>query len=307
MKKVFSLCLACTILSLACASCSAIGLTLPSAITTPQAIQTSLTSLLDTSATTPQISSVTTSNTTQATTVATQRPPSPANIKKITYLDFRPEMNKWSYRDAGGKLIYTSFTDKDFVDENGTQIGIGDYYPFALYHENFSSGLKYEFRQNEETLKLTAMDANNPRIAFNLALLNVYQEGNESDKKIEYVKIRFKNNSSATKLTFMGSHNSYSVGRQPDPRVSATIDILPNSDEWQTITISMVEGTKNNANNTTKANTWNSYLKHFAIFPFGYGADCEATVGAEMEIDYVVIGSFDFVTAYQSELERLSH
>ena len=105
----------------------------------------------------------------------------------------------------------------------------------------------------------------------------------------------------------MGSNINYSSGRYPDPRVSATIDILPNSDEWQTIIISMVEGTKNNPYNTTNGNTWTTYLKQFAIYPFGYGADCEATVGAEMEIDYVVIGSFDFVTSYQSELERLSH
>lgn len=303
MKKTISLCLACLLLVTACvfsASCAQAGLTLPS-MTTPLVGQTSGTSLSQTTGITT--SAKPTAGTTQATTSAPKPPPDLSKIAKITYLDFRPEMNKWAERDADGNLVYTSFTDKDLVDENGTPGG--DLFPFALYLDGsgFNKNLDTSFEQNGETIKLTATGAENPGIAFEFDLLMSYAIGAEELERAEYVKIRFKNKSSATKLTFMGTNNSYGAGRL-DMRVSATIEIEPNSDEWQTITLSMVEGTKNSANNRFKANTWNSFLKQFAIFPFGYGKDCEAKVGSEMEIDYVVIGSSEFVASYQSELEK---
>ena len=61
---------------------------------------------------------------------------------------------------------------------------------------------------------------------------------------------------------------------------------------------------------TTGIKAWSSSLKEFGIFPFGFSSgksdECEAYVGAEMEIDYIVIGSYDYVTAYQSTLEKAS-
>ena len=301
MQKTISLCLACLLLVTACvfsASCAQAGLTLPS-MTTPLVVQTSGTSLSQTTGITTSVKP--TAGTTQATTSAPKPPPDLSKIAKITYLDFRPEMNKWAERDADGNLVYTSFTAKDYVDENGNPGG--DFFPHALY-DNYALGVKYEFKENGEILTLTATDATNPGITFVFSQFDTYAIGAEELARAEYVKIRFKNKSSATKLTFMGTNNSFAVGRQPDPRVSASIDIQPNSDEWQTITLSMVEGTKNSANNRLNANTWNSFVKKFAIFPFGYGKDCEAKVGSEMEIDYVVIGSSEFVASYQSELEK---
>lgn len=297
MKKIISLCLACTMLATVCvfsASCSEMGLTLPSIITTQAAGDTSL------SATTEITPSATTSaGTTQATTNAPKPPPDLSKIAKINYLDFRPKMNKWAEKDADGNYVHTFFGDKDYVDENGNPGG--DHYPFALYNDSVK-GVNYKFTNYGETLKLTATDANNPGIAFELSLFNTYFIGPEEREGAEYVKIRFKNHSSSTKLTFMG----YYQGRL-DARATATIDIEPNSDEWQTITISMVEGTTNSANNFTKRNAWLSYLKEFAIYPFGYNKDCEATVGAEMEIDYVVIGSKQYVESYFSALEQAEY
>ncbi len=297
MKKTISLCLACVMLAAACvfsASCAQVGLTLPSNITTQPAGQTSGTSL---SATTEITTSAKPSAvTTQATTNAPTTPPDLSKVAKINYLDFRPKMNKWAEKDADGNYKYTSFKGSDYVDENGNPGG--DHYPFALYNDSVK-GVNYEFTNDGETLKLTSTDVTNPGIAFEFSLFNTYFIGPEEKEGAEYVKIRFKNHSSATKLTFMGCY----YGRL-DARSTATIDIEPNSDEWQTITLSMVEGTKNSANNSSKNNTWNSYLKKFAIYPFGYNKDCEATVGAEMEIDYVVIGSSEYVNSYKSALEK---
>ena len=303
MKKTISLCLACLLLVTACvfsASCAQAGLTLPS-MTTPLVGQTSGTSLSQTTGITTSVKP--TAGTTRATTSVPKPPPDLSKIAKITYLDFRPEMNKWAERNADGNLVYTQFAGSDYINsESGMS-----YYPFALYHENngYNKNLDISFGNNGETLKLTATDAENPGIVFGFSRFDTYAIGAEENTRAEYIKIRFKNKSSATKLTFMGTNNSYGAGRL-DMRVSATIEIEPNSDEWQTITLSMVEGTKNSANNRFKANTWNSFLKEFGIFPFGYGVDCEAKVGSEMEIDYVVIGCRSYTDTYQSALESPS-
>lgn len=228
-----------------------------------------------------------------------------SGISYINYLDFSSKNNKWDERDPADptKYLHTSFKGTDYVDQNGN-LG-GDYYPFALI--DTVSGLKYDAtKQDNEVIRLEAEDANSPYIAFQVAQMNTYALGREDDGKAEFVKIRFKNNSPSTKITFMGTNNSYSNGAL-DRRVTATIEVKPNSAEWQTVIISMVDGTMNSANNTlTGQNTWNSYLKKFAIYPFGYNKDNEAIVNENyyMEIDYVVIGSESYCKEYKSELEK---
>jgi hypothetical protein len=227
-------------------------------------------------------------------------------IAYMDYLDFSGDddngNNRWAKKDAEGNYVNTSFKDSDFAPGSV-------YFPFAL-HDGYASGVKYEFRQGGEVIRLTAETTENPGISFQVDDLQAFPIGSESSNRAEYVKIRFKNNSPSTKLTFMGTNNSYSTGRQPDPRVSASIDMVPNSAEWQTVTISMVEGTMNSRNNTnaqtTGTNTWNSFLKKFAIYPFGYGNDNESILNDSyyVEIDYVVVGSKSYVDSYQSELEK---
>lgn len=233
-------------------------------------------------------------------------------IAYIDYLDFsgdftkgdKPVKNQWAEKDADGNYVNESFKSDDFVDENGNPGG--NYYPFALYKS--STGLDYEFKQDYEVLRLTAKDTANPGIVFEFDSFNTYAIGPESSTtpRAEYVKIRFKNSSPSTKLTFMGTNNSFSNGSSVDRRVSGTIEVQPNSAEWQTITVSMVEATMNSGNNYAGGNTWNSFLKKFAIYPFGYGVDNESIVNDEyyVEIDYVVIGSKSYVDSYQSELEK---
>jgi hypothetical protein len=226
------------------------------------------------------------------------------SIPYIDYLDFSSSKNQWAEKDDNDpeKYKYTSFVTADLLpDANGTP----KYFPHALYHSG--SGLEYEFLQdNNEVIRLTAKDTNNPYIAFEVDKLGSYSAGSENNGKMEYVKIRFKNNSPSTKLTFMGS-DIYKGTNSLDSRATATIDIEPNSSEWQTITISMVEGTMNSRNNSDAGkSTWFANLKSFAIYPFGYNKDNEAIVNDKyyMEIDYVVLGSKDYVDSYQSELEK---
>lgn len=224
-------------------------------------------------------------------------------ITYINYLDFSPKNNKWDEKDADGNHIHTSFSGNDYVDENGNPGG--DYYPHALFYS--APGIKYEFKQNDEVVRFYATDTDSEHgIAFEVASMSTYPLGSESKGVMEYVKIRFRNNSPSTKLTFRGT-NPYS-GSNLDDRVTATIDVEPNSSEWQEVTISMVEYTMNSRNNTSMAgqNTWMASLKKFAVYPFGYGKDNESLVNDNyyVDIDYVVLGSKEYVTNYQSELEK---
>jgi len=292
MKRTFSLFLAVATIAALCAftvSCAniTVGLTLPSVVSTQQTLIPGTTAASTTASATNKTKRTTA--TTKITDIS-ERLPSPQNIKKITYLDFRPEMNKWTDRDESGNLLYTYFSDNQMIQENGIY-----YFPHAIYlqENSYNKNLEFNFQQNGELLKLTATDAENPGIAFKFAFLKTYNIGIEDNGNIQFVKIRFKNKSSATKLTFMSSNESYSAGRL-DQRVRATIEIEPNSSEWQTITFNMYD----EVFNTSGLYNWNSFIKEFGIFPFGFGEDCEAYAGAAMEIDYVVLGSYDYVTSY---------
>ena len=222
-------------------------------------------------------------------------------IPTIDYFDFSPENNKWAERDAEGNLVHKSFTDSTMIEKDGVY-----YYPHALYLEDnsYNKNLDMEFKQGGEVIRLTATNdddtTSSPGIAFGISTLRTFNIGSQNDNNAEYIKIRLKNNSPSTKLTFMGTNESWGAGKL-DPRIRATIDVEPNSSEWQTITISMLDGTLN----TTGTKAWSSYLKNFAIFPFGYNKENEAIVNDKyyMEIDYVVIGSYEYVSSYQSALE----
>ena len=229
-------------------------------------------------------------------------------ITYINYFDFSgtvdPNTGKYTGNNQWANKDVTSFRGDDYVDENGNPGG--DYYPHALYY----SGIKgveadYTFVQNGEVIRLSTENTNNPGIALEVANMSTYPLGSESNGGMEYVKIRFKNNSPSTKLTLMGT-NPYS-GSDLDPRASATIEIEPNSSEWQEVIISMVEGSMNSTNNRDEGqNRWLAALKKFAIYPFGYGNDNESLANSSyyVDIDYVVLGSKEYVTNYQSELEK---
>lgn len=235
-------------------------------------------------------------------------------IPSIDYLDFSGTYdesskqwtgkNQWASRNEDGSLTHTKFTDATLITQ-----GDKTYFPHALYLEDdsYNTDLDIEFKQDGEVLRLTATEDKNgvskygPGIAFEISSLRMLNIGKQDDGNAEYIKIRFKNNSPSTKLSIMGTNESLGAGKL-DSRIVATFDVEPNSAEWQYIEISMVDAIQN----TTGTANWSSFLRKLAIFPFGYNKDNEAVYNDiyYMEIDYVVIGSKDYVKSYQSELEQ---
>jgi hypothetical protein len=142
-------------------------------------------------------------------------------------------------------------------------------------------------------------------LVFRVASFNQFLAGSEAGKGTEYVKIRIKNNSPSTKLTLGAGVTNYGGGAL-DRRLRATLDIEANSSEWKTYTFSV----RDLNFDTTGTYYWATYIRELAIFPFGYSDQYtdqyEGIVGDQyyMEIDYVVIGSYEYVSSYQSALEE---
>lgn len=234
--------------------------------------------------------------------VSAATPTKDGDISCLNYLDFSAENNKWAERNDKGELIHTSFTDADLNANSG-------FYPYALlnekrgtYHEN----LKYEFTNDGEVMKVTATNQEETSgLVFRVASFNQFLAGSEAGKGTEYVKIRIKNNSPSTKLTLGAGVTNYGGGAL-DRRLRATLDIEANSSEWKTYTFSV----RDLNFDTTGTYYWATYIRELAIFPFGYSDQYtdqyEGIVGDQyyMEIDYVVYGSLEYVTGYESALEK---
>ena len=162
----------------------------------------------------------------------------------------------------------------------------GEYLTLTSLVENTNAGMFFE--------------VDNYRQSFSI--------GAEEKGKPEYVSIRIRNRSSASKLSFGFITSNTNSGTAFMTRSVTDLEIEPNSDEWKVYTFSMAElnsAMAHEGNGTGSA--WGAMLRTFAIFPFGFDAeDGEgAYKGAEMDIDYIVIGSKDFCTEYKSEIEAL--
>lgn len=132
--------------------------------------------------------------------------------------------------------------------------------------------------------------------------------GEESKGKAEFVSIRYRNKSSATTATFGFVTNNTNGGRSFMERSSTNFTIEPNTGDWVTKTFSMYEANSamgHEQNNNGSA--WGSNLTTFIIFPFGHNIDdgTGSYETAEMDIDYIVIGSEEFCKNYKSELQAL--
>lgn len=132
--------------------------------------------------------------------------------------------------------------------------------------------------------------------------------GEESKGKAEFVSIRYRNKSSATTATFGFVTNNTNGGRSFMERSSTNFEIEANTGDWVTLTFSMYEansamGHKDNGTGSA----WGSNLTTFIIFPFGHNITdgTGSYESAEMDIDYIVIGSEEFCKNYKSELQAL--
>ena len=222
-------------------------------------------------------------------------------IVSINFFDFSAENNKWAERDADGNLIKTSFTGAEM--ENG-------HYPHALFAESYSydDNVSYEFTNGGEVMKIFTTDqTKDGGLAFRVATTTGdIPLGAESAKRLEYIKIRIKNNSPSTKFT-LGAGITGGGSQDISSKTFGTLDIESNSSEWKTYTFSMKDlnyDTQNRRGNSDAR--WSGSMRQFVFFPFGQGVDREAIAGDQyyMEIDYIVMGSLEYVNGYESELEK---
>lgn len=268
-------------------------------------------------------------------------PDRPKNkIYNISMLDFEKTQNSyWAKQNDAGEWeaapvyfdenedchLYTELAGKplpkdwresysEMPYDNATQ----EMLSFILYDEATPKSqlakLDWSFTDNGEVLHLSAKEAGNAGMAFSLydgVLFSGLPIGTESTNLAEYCKIRVRNLSANSKFTLGFNTSGINSGQYKScPQVSITdVAIEANSGEWQTITFSMIKANSDtnykdslakNDSGVPQSRWWGNLMQVY-LFPFGYNA---AYKGAEMDIDYVVFGSEEYVTNYKSELEK---
>lgn len=261
-------------------------------------------------------------------------------IYNINMLDFESTQNSyWAKQNDAGEWeaapvyfdedenchLYTELAGKPLPDgwresyaelpyDNATM----EMLSFMLYDEstpkNNLAKLDWGFTDNGEVLHVEATQSGSAGFAFTFwdgVLFEGMRVGSEGSNLMEYCKIRVRNLSANTNLTLGFNNNNINSGQYKScPAVSiSNVTMEPSSGEWQTITFSMIKANSDTNYNDSLAKNdngvpqsrWGATLRQIYFFPFGYNA---AYKGAEMDIDYIVFGSEEYVTNYKSELEK---
>jgi len=239
-------------------------------------------------------------------------------------LDFNKATNElWAqYDEATGKWSCKidwkdTFDQPKDADDNPIAPVLRPYSSFSAHKWSLSSnGEVFQFESTDSSIY--------PGISFGIdqAHSNVFAIGKESSdpKKAEYVKIRIKNYSSCDQMTFAFVLANTNNGNFVNATISElTVDEngkqYGSSGEWETYMFSMSTINQNtnyeellydptNEKDTPKSR-WGGSLYELLVFPFGYDVS-DGTgnyPGAKMDIDYIVIGSKNYVENYQSALE----
>ena len=237
-------------------------------------------------------------------------------------LDFNKDTNAyWATQNADGTWSHIEIDEysqpKDADGKICTPVLTTKYSSFAAR--------RWELIEDGEVLRITSTDASvYPGMIFILdaAHNGEFTVGQESGNpaRAEYVKIRVRNLSSCDQISFGWTMNHTNGGTlMPVSTSELTVDengkVYESSGEWQTYIFSMYELNKNTNyddllydsedENATPTSRWPGKLYEFAIYPFGYNVT-DGTgnyPGATLDIDYIVIGSKEYVTNYQSALE----
>lgn len=240
-----------------------------------------------------------------------------SKIACVDFLDFSKENNDWwaEQKEDGTwspKELFMSPTDDDFNV-------CGAYIPTDM--KNLMTYLKnkvaWSLTDNGEVLHLkTTSTASNPGIPFCVddagSAINL---NSEVKGGTEYVKIRIRNYSTADQLSFGYTCTAWGGGgRRFMEKTIASIDIEPVSTEWKTYIFSYPEANAaTNYNDLCKDSKtgaispqYGGKLQDLILFPFGYNVKdgTGAYEGAEMDVDYIVIGTKEYVENYKSELEK---
>ena len=244
-------------------------------------------------------------------------------IYQTNFLDFTKDTNDlWaSYDEETGSwkcdITYNAYEQPE--DADGNLIG-----PYVRDYSSFSAR-SWSLIENGEVLHLECtVSSVYPGISF---IIDEYHtnamlvgSASGSTPKAEYVKIRVRNHSTADQITFAFCHGSTNQFKFMEKSLSElTVDVngkrYASSGEWQTYIFSMA--TINMETNygdllydsddpeATPTHCWSGGISEFLIFPFGYNVTdgTGAYPGAAIDIDYIVIGSLDYVTNYKSALE----
>lgn len=244
-------------------------------------------------------------------------------VYQTNFLDFTKDTNElWaSYNEETGKwqcdITFNAYEQPE--DPDGNLIG-----PYVRDYTSFSAR-SWSLIEDGEVLHLECTASSvYPGISF---IIDEYHtnammvgSASGSTPKAEYVKIRVRNHSTADQITFAFCHGSTNSYKFMEKSLSElTVDMngkrYASSGEWQTYIFSMA--TINMETNygdllydsedeeATPTHCWSGGISEFLIFPFGYNVTdgTGAYPGAAIDIDYVVIGSLDYVTNYKSALE----
>lgn len=244
------------------------------------------------------------------------------NIHYSNLLDFNPETNEyWAKQNEDGTWTHIE------IDEYSQPRDAEGKLCSPILSTKYSSyaARKWSLIEGGEVLRVQSTDASvYPGVVFVLDAAHngdfPVGQASSSPARAEFVKIRVRNLSTCDQISF-GFTMNHTNGGTLMPLSTSTLTVDDNgktyesSGEWQTYVFSMYEVNKNtnyndglydptNENDTPKSR-WPGNLYEFAIYPFGY-AEEDGTgnyPGAIVDIDYVVIGSKDYVTNYQSALE----
>ncbi len=246
------------------------------------------------------------------------------NVVMMDFLDFNAESNAlWAEENEDGTWSnFIEFNNWEYPGnerDDGAQIA-----PYL--RSSYSTNTQFSFIENGEVLHFEVTGSTDtPGLYFMLDELHdgTVPIGSDSgdNPKAEYVKIRVRNYSTANRFSFAfaANHtNSYRVINASicDGIVDASgKEYQSASGEWQTYIFSMPtinistnynEDLPDADSDGNPESRWGGNIDALVLFPFGYDVD-DGTgpyVGAQIDIDYVVLGSLDYVTNYKSILEE---
>ena len=238
--------------------------------------------------------------------------------KEITcceYLDFKAANNVWAKQETDGTWSVVDLRETPADDDFNS---IAAYLDPSLYKAHTTDrGLVWSLETDGEVLHVKATsDSTTPGLPFVMDswMMDILTGSESADvSAAEYIKIRVKNPSTSDQFT-IGYINSNTNGGASFLEATITdVAIDSVSGEWKTYIFSVRE---NNSNtnyqdklvkdaNGIPTSRWTAKLKDLLIFPFGYNVTdgTGAYNGAEMYIDYIVLGSKEYVTNYKSEIE----
>lgn len=248
------------------------------------------------------------------------------NIARLNWLDFSEESTSYWAAEEDGKWVNT-------IEYQAYEYPGGDVEPYTqigtyLHEDDYEQNLEWSLIENREVLHIEQIAADsNPGMTFVIDEMHDDKfmplgTENSTTPRAQYIKIRVRNYSTASRFTFgwatQSTNNGHFVSATITDFTTSSTDMLGNSyqsgsGEWQTYILDMPQLNKEtNYSEQLKTDDkgelqsrWGASLYELLVFPFGYNVSdgTGAYLGASIDIDYIVIGDLEYVTNYKSALE----